>query len=199
MTPAGYMAKRVASKPDWLKANEVKDIYSVSGCISKDFADYINFWKHNGYWLFDSPDIIEQIAQEHGIELTSTTMFYYEVYDQVYDEAKTEWISYGPEPSFQTTVHMQEHKLLAGFDVVNSVYCNSPECSLLSCNALADEIQTNAHCLFPEVETAQSLLEAGRFNDAEPGPYRIYAVYTVQESLLTSSLDARWDVLYHQT
>ncbi|MBK8274614.1 MAG: hypothetical protein IPP12_15835 [Nitrospira sp.] len=44
----------------------------------------------NGYWLFESPDIIEQIAQEHGIELASTTMFYYEVYEQVYDEAKTQ-------------------------------------------------------------------------------------------------------------
>jgi hypothetical protein len=179
MTPAGYMAKRVASKPDWLKANRVDDIYSVTGCISKDFADYINFWKHNGYWLFDSPEIIEQIAQEHGIELAGTTMFYYEVYAQMYDEVNKQWISYGPEPSFTTTVHIPEHKVLAGFDVVNSVCRTSPECSLLSCNALADEIQTNAHCLLPDVETAKSLLEAGRFNNAEPGPYRIYAVYTV--------------------
>lgn len=62
MISAGYMAKRVAIKPDWLKANEVEDIYSVSGYISKDFADYINFWKHNGYWLFDSPNVIEQLA-----------------------------------------------------------------------------------------------------------------------------------------
>ncbi|HEX9201861.1 MAG TPA: hypothetical protein VF865_20055 [Acidobacteriaceae bacterium] len=32
------MAKRVFIKPDWLKANHVHDIYSVSGCISEDFA-----------------------------------------------------------------------------------------------------------------------------------------------------------------
>lgn len=56
MIPAGYMAKRVVRKPDWLTTNRVEDIYSVSGCISKDFADYITFWKHNGYWLFDSSD-----------------------------------------------------------------------------------------------------------------------------------------------
>ena len=53
MTPVGYMAKHIASRPDWLKANEVEDIYSVSNCVSDDFADYINFWKHNGYWFFD--------------------------------------------------------------------------------------------------------------------------------------------------
>ena len=47
MIPAGYMAKHVAARPDGLKANQVKDIYSVSNCISDDFADYINLWKHN--------------------------------------------------------------------------------------------------------------------------------------------------------
>ena len=57
MFPAGYMAKRVAARPDWLPAARVSSIYSVSGCISKDFTDYIKFWKHNGYWLFDSPDL----------------------------------------------------------------------------------------------------------------------------------------------
>lgn len=56
MLPAGYMSKRVVRKPGWLKANGVDDIYSVSGCVSKDFADYITSWKHNGYWFFDSPE-----------------------------------------------------------------------------------------------------------------------------------------------
>lgn len=59
MIPAGYMAKKVVNKPDWLKANGVDDINSVSGCLSKDFADYITFWKHNGYWFFDLPELIE--------------------------------------------------------------------------------------------------------------------------------------------
>ncbi len=49
MIPAGYMAKRVSSKPDWLNAAQVIDIYSVSSCVSPDFADYINYWMHNGF------------------------------------------------------------------------------------------------------------------------------------------------------
>ncbi len=57
MIPIGYMAKIVATKPDWLKNIDVVDIYSVSGCISSDFADYINYWKRNGYCFFDSPEI----------------------------------------------------------------------------------------------------------------------------------------------
>ena len=48
MLPAGYMAKRIESRPDWLKSDGVKDLYSLSGCISKYFCDYIPYWKHNG-------------------------------------------------------------------------------------------------------------------------------------------------------
>ncbi len=38
MIPAGYMAKRVSKKPDWVKASQVVDIYSLSFCVSVDFA-----------------------------------------------------------------------------------------------------------------------------------------------------------------
>ena len=51
MIPVGYMAKRIVNGPDWLKATNVVDLYSVSSCFSEDFTDYINYWKHNGYWF----------------------------------------------------------------------------------------------------------------------------------------------------
>ncbi len=120
LLPAGYMAKRVVRKPDWLKISGIEDIYSVSGCISKNFADYINFWKHNGHWLFDSPEVIEQIVREQSIDLAESTMFYYEVYDQEFDDAKERWCPYEREESFTTNVRLPGQKILAGFDVVNS-------------------------------------------------------------------------------
>ena len=45
------MAKRV-QKPEGFHVQGVADVYSVSGCISENFADYIEYWKHNGHWLF---------------------------------------------------------------------------------------------------------------------------------------------------
>ena len=96
----------MVSKPNWLKTNRVEDIYSVSGCISKDFADYIEFWKHNGYWFFDSPEVIEQVAREQSIDLAGTTMFYYEIYEQEFDDAKGQWCPYEREESFTTNVHL---------------------------------------------------------------------------------------------
>ena len=74
MIPAGYMYKKVVSAPDWVKVPG-SDIYSVSGCISEDFANYIPYWRHNGYWLFDSPQIIQALAAENAIDLSGLTLF----------------------------------------------------------------------------------------------------------------------------
>lgn len=48
MIPLGYMAKRVTPGMEWLKAPQVSRICSVSSCISEDFGQWIDAWKHNG-------------------------------------------------------------------------------------------------------------------------------------------------------
>ena len=177
MVPAGYMAKRVQKRPDWLQAASVIDIFPVSGCVSEDFADYIEYWQHNGYWLFDSPEIIQTVAREKSIELKGTSLFYYEVYEMEFDGQN--WRPYQPEPSFPTNIIPAVGKKLEGFDVVTFFAKNAPECSPLSCNGLAKEIRTNDHCLLASFEEAHDKVTNGVFNNAEPGPYRIFAVYSV--------------------
>ncbi|MGA2062316.1 MAG: hypothetical protein ABSG67_17675, partial [Thermoguttaceae bacterium] len=85
MIPVGYMAKNVVSKPEWLKTDRVFDLYSISNCMSDNFADYIQYWKHNGYWFFDSPYIILSLSAENNINLNNTKLFFYEVYELEYD------------------------------------------------------------------------------------------------------------------
>jgi hypothetical protein len=177
MIPAGYMAKRVSKKPDWLKAAQVIDIYSLAGCISEDFADYIKFWKHNGYWFFDSPEIIRSIAKENSIELEGTSLFYYEVHETEFDGEC--WRPYAIEKSFATNVVPPARKQLEGFDVVTFSAGTSAECSPLSCNSLADNLPTNEHCLFSSFEQAETHVKNEMFNKSEPGPYRIFSVYSV--------------------
>jgi hypothetical protein len=180
MIPAGYMLKKYAPRPDWLKAPAVADIYSVSGCIAAPFADYINFWKHNGYWFFDAPEILRALPGGQAPELD---LFYYEVYAQQYDERKKEWQSFSPEASFTTAVKPPKTKLLAGYDVVTFWARTSPECSPLSCNNLAETVPVNAHCLLDSFDAAKKALDAGAFDNSEPGPFRIFAVYVVPEAL----------------
>ena len=180
MIPAGYMAKRVSPRPEWLPSERIQDIYSVSSCVSDDFADYVNYWQHNGYWFFDSPEIIRQVCREHEIDLQGTQFFYYEVHNWEFDADHQQWQSFQPESSFVTQVVTPSQKVLEGYDVVTFCVKTVAECSPLSCNALATEVATNQHCLLPSLEAAQHLLESGKFNNTEPGPYRIFAVYSVE-------------------
>jgi hypothetical protein len=178
MTPAGYMAKRVAPWPESMAPGRVVDIYSLSGCISATFCDYIKYWKHNGFWMFDSPEIIRELADENSIDLTGMRFFYYEVHELEFSDAR-QWVPLQPDESFQTQVVVPQTKTLEGYDVVTFSVGSSPECSPLSCNWLSSEIETNQHCLLTSLQEAQQLLEAGRFEHSEPGPYRIFAVYSV--------------------
>lgn len=177
MTPAGYMAKRVYRRAGWLKAPQVVDIYSVANCMSEAFADYVECWKHNGYWLFDSPEVIRTVAKEESIQLEGTSLFYYEAYELEFDGEG--WSHWSPEPSFPTCVVSPTQKQLKGFDVVSFYTRTSPECSPLSCNSIAEDRHTNSHCLFESFDEAETNINNGAFKNAEPGPYRIFSVYSV--------------------
>ena len=118
------------------------------------------------------------MAKENSIELGGTSLFYYQVHDMEFD-AKS-WCPYGAEPSLPTNVVPPQEKVLEGFDVVTFYAKNAPECSPLSCNRMAEEIRTNRHCLLESFGQAYDRLNEGAFNNAEPGPYRIFTVYSVE-------------------
>jgi hypothetical protein len=181
MIPLGYLAKKVSLKPDCLKTEQVEVIYSVSGCISPDFADYIPYWKHNGYWFFDSPEIIRDLAQTEGLNLAGHQVFYYEAYEMQCLEDGTDWENFQPEASFKTDIKIPLRKTLEGFDIVSFKSENAPECSYLSCNHMAETITVNDKCLLSSFAQAKQLLEQKRFQNCEPGPCRILAVYSLPD------------------
>jgi hypothetical protein len=180
MIPAGYMLKHVLPRPSWIKTAAVSDIFSVSSCCSKDFADYIKYWRHNGYWLFNRPADMDEIAASERADRSMLKLFYYEVYECEFDEFEKAWSAFDPEKSCETSVVKPNTAKLEGFDVVSFSTGNNPECSPLSCNSLADVMPVNQHCLFASFAEAKEALEVGKFIDADPGPYRIFAVYSVQ-------------------
>jgi hypothetical protein len=180
MIPVGYQAKLSCTKPEALQLPDVVDVYSVSNCVNEDFAAHTNDWKHNGYWLFDSPEIIRAIAREHSINLEGAKLFYYEAHEMEFNEKKSSWSTFSPKPSIVTGVVVPTAKRLEGFDLVTFFARNAPECSPLSCNRLAAVIPTNSNCLIGSFEEAKAALDSGKFDHAEPGPYRIFAVYSVE-------------------
>ena len=66
----GYLYKRVAKKDEgYINAPAVEDIYSLAGCISEDFMDYMGLCKNNNYWLFNNLEEIHDLARDHDISL----------------------------------------------------------------------------------------------------------------------------------
>jgi hypothetical protein len=125
---------------------------------------------------------MQKIAIENNIDLSGMTLFFYEIYEfelDVPSATEESWTQIEGESSFVTDIVFPSKKALAGFDVVEYVGRNSPECSLLSCSDLAKEFTANSHCLFDTFEDAKRAVESGKFHECEPGPYRILAVYVV--------------------
>jgi hypothetical protein len=92
MKPEGYLYKFVAKPPQGLTVPaHVLDILSVSGCLSPAFADYAAAGRHNGYWLFDCPDQMLEIARDARSDLTQSTRFYYELHADEFNEDSQTW------------------------------------------------------------------------------------------------------------
>lgn len=181
MIPIGYMAKLIESKPDWLKTDAVKDIISVSNCISKDFTDWIEYWAHNGYWFFNSPEVIISLASEHKIDLAETRWFYFEAFEKEFHENSREWKLFKPEEDFPTDISAPKDKKFMGYDIVTFSCGSSSEHSPLSCNHLADEVDINTNCLLNSLHEAIKVVEGEVFHGVEPGPYRIFSVFEVSQ------------------
>ncbi len=183
MIPLGYMLKSIASPaPEWMEAPAVTAVHSLSGCVSSNFGDYIPLWMHNGWWLFDTPDAVKDAAAKLGVATDGLSLFYYEAFDQQYDDGNNTWQSFAPESggSFTAGVAQPKSPTLSGYDVVSFFVRTSPECSPLSCNGLAADLPVNERCLFDSFDEAFAALEGGKFEDSEPGPFRIVAVYLIE-------------------
>lgn len=178
--PAGYLYKTVMPRPDGLAAPGVEDVLSVSGCISPAFADYTSYWKHNGFWLFDRPQDMAPLAAEEGADIARMSLFYFELVAHEFNTEQSTWASETLKPDGLVLVRPPQGARLMGFDVVSFSMGNAPECSPLSCNGLAATIPVNRHCLFDTEAAARAALEQGLFRNAEPGPYRLMAVYRVE-------------------
>ncbi len=96
-----------------------------------------------------APEVIRQLARASSVDLAGTTLFFYEVHGLEFDATGNRWAPFGPEASFPTHVVFPREGTLEGYDVVTFSARTSAECSPLSCNVLAAEMETNdtACCL----------------------------------------------------
>ena len=176
MIELGYMAKRIAARPEQLSVAHVADICSVCDCISDDFIDFTTHWKHNEFYFYDSPEIIRAICKSDDITTSDLQFFFYRAHDLQFDASSKQWEEYFFDLSFVENVESPHSIKRVGFDVVTYSLQNAPECSPLSCNYLASKMRVNEHCLIDKLDDAVKHLENGLFDNSEPGPFRIIEV-----------------------
>lgn len=199
MIPLGYLYKLVGPRQNDRLAKQIDNIYTLGDCpgnSTHDFYDFIPLWKHNGYWLFNTPEEMHEIASEQQIDLSKMTLFYYEAYEQEFDfvgeSDEPVWSSFEADSHFHTSIVIPDTKTFVGFDVVEYTQGNSPECSLLACTDLTETLNINEHCLFETIEEAKASLENCDFHAREPGPYRVISVYLVGSASVSESRGVLW-------
>lgn len=171
----GYFAMLTMKQPDWLKALQVEEICSASDCTGRTDWDWIDEWRHNAAWVFDSSELAWSVVPQplRG----SCDMYAFRLFPVRYelgDRFSAPIPDVKPEP-------MDTSFTKLGYDLVSSSAGNCFEHSPLSCNGLATEVPTNRYCLLDTAEEAFALAPTldvpGQPMRGEPGPYFIVEVW----------------------
>jgi hypothetical protein len=147
----------------------VREIWSVSGCISEGPSGWTDKWLHNALGLFDTRDLARSVLSDE--EARTFTIVGYRVWDRMFDEGRDVALRVdlpplsGPDAGFVTV----------GFDVVARPQ-SSFECSPLSCNGGAADFPTNDACLFRTLDEAMAGAREVSTGNWEPGPYWVVEV-----------------------
>jgi hypothetical protein len=173
MIDAGYFPKRIAARPDGFSVAGVREIASVSHCISSGPEDWVDHWRHNELGWFNTVADARSVVAD--AERALFRLFAYRLESVAYREGNPIDIVIPPDvrpdpigPEFVERgfdVVSKSMEVIVGFD-----------CSPLSCNLLAEEIPTNEFCLFPSRDAAAAAAQAFSIDGPEPGDYYVVQV-----------------------
>lgn len=190
MVPAGYLLKRTVPPPGWLlpSTSHVTEVCSVAHCVNDNVVEPQDSWKHNGFGLANSPEVLWELARESGAALSGSKLFFYSAYERELESDGWEFDSSSWQPLSravssklpdEVAVPGPEVSLtLLGYDVV--VFGDFLEHSPLSCNSIANDVPVNRYCLFDSLSEAKGAVDAGKFGGGcEEGRYKIFSVALV--------------------
>lgn len=167
----GYFPKRKMLRPVWLKNPQIEQICSASDCISEGPIDWIDQWRHNDMWAYDTAELAWSVVPE--AERKDFEIHAYRMFPVIFEA--------GAEKPFELPL-LQVKPLpdtfeLLGFDAVSRTMGNIFEHSPLSCNHMADEIAVNRYCLVDNEQAAFQMAQRFEAGEGEPGLYYVVEVW----------------------
>jgi hypothetical protein len=189
----GYFPKRRSKFPaGWGQAgvSKVTEIASLAHYTSGGPANWIQQYRHNEMWFFDSEVLARKVIYDaiqidiepdpqHDppwrIDLNHETGHKYDFY--AYKMFPCCFVDGRQEDFVMPSLNCEplpDDYVRLGYDAVNRTGCPHFECGPLFCNGMADEIEVNRFCLIDEPQRA---LEVARyFSERKPEPGTYFAV-----------------------
>lgn len=167
---AGFLPKRTLRHPAQLATHGVREICSVSTCLSPIPEGWLPPWERNAFGFCD---VEADLRPEHADPRLRFDLFAYQLFPVRSLHGELSAMIVQPAPG---TVP-PDYEFL-GYDVVTKSLSDSFECSPLSCNHAAEHFPVNAFCLIDELPDAQrALVDLAANGRYEPGPYHLVAVH----------------------
>lgn len=168
----GYISRQYTPRPAGFEPTYVEEIASVSECISPKPEGWIEEWRHNDWFVYDTPEIAREIA-------TKLNVRYWPI--AAYLVHPVEFHPSGVERPIEIAVSAlpipNNYFGLMGWDVASKSLSPIFECSPLSCNGLATEVPVNRACLLSSLEEAIRVARRCAREQPEPGSYFVVEVW----------------------
>jgi len=175
----GYFMKRTTREKDWTLPANVLEICSVSDCMNPSPPEWMDRWVHNDLGFFNTIRDARSMIADDPAQATSPDGYQLFAFRLLPIRFEKEHRSLLTLPSLEIESLPTEFVSL-GFDVVSKSVSAFFECSPLSCNALAEDIRVNEHCLVDTLAEAERLAVRCALEEPEPGPY--YVMEVLRES-----------------
>ena len=177
MTPVliGYFPKRTMKRPEWLKATGVEELCSVSTCLSDGPNGWVDQWRHNEMWVYDTPELAFSVVPEATRK--EFDLYAYKMFPVVFVVGKQQ-------PFDIPNLHVQS--LASSFERLgNDIVCKGGctfACSPLTCNHMAEHVAVNRQCLVEDAAAAFRLAAEFEAGGCEPGPYCVVEVWRLKHA-----------------
>jgi hypothetical protein len=182
----GYCAKHIAERPEQLSDEAIEEICSVSNCLSHEPEGFSDFNPaRNAMWLFPSVRAATESVKPPEVA-DDFDIFAYKLLPVTFgDEGEQlELDEDGEQAAFESAKNSAEPLPrdfeLLGYDCLNKATDwpqSGFDCSPLSCNGMANEIEVNEYCLLDSREQALSVASQFGKDQPEPGNYYVVEVW----------------------